>query len=165
MSSKILKSSKKANKMTAQELKDIFVLNKKTLGSIESFTGGLFASTVTKISGASGYFKGSIVTYWTEEKERLLGISPLDVNKYGVVSKEIAEQMAVYGRDLLDVDICVSFTGNAGPTAMEDKPVGEIYIGIADEEGVNVYPYQLNGSREEIQNKAVQLAIEKLLNK
>ena len=151
--------------MTAQQLKDIFVDKQITLGSIESFTGGLFASTVTKVSGASGYFKGSIVTYWTEEKEKLLGISHDDVERYGVVSKQIAEQMAKYGRRVLNVDVCVSFTGNAGPTAMENKPVGEIYIGICDKDGVNVYPYQLKGSRDDIQTEAVNEAINLLLKK
>lgn len=143
-----------------EEIKEYFINHKLTLGSIESFTGGLFASTVTKVPGASNFFKGSIVTYATEEKERLLGISHEDVEKYGVVSKEIAEQMAVYGRDLLDVDVCISFTGNAGPTAMENKKVGQIYIGLATRDKVEVFPFNLNGSREEIQQKAVELSKE-----
>ena len=148
--------------MDFEELKQFFINRGLTLGSIESFTGGLFASEVTKVPGASNYFKGSIVTYATEEKERLLGISHEDVKKYGVVSKQIAEQMAVYGRDLLDVDVCVSFTGNAGPSAMENKPVGEIYIGIATNEKVIVLPFLLKGDRKIIQNQAIGLAVEEL---
>ena len=145
-------------------IKEYFENKKLTLGSIESFTGGLFASEITKIPGASNFFKGSIVTYATEEKERLLGISHEDVSKYGVVSKQIAEQMAVYGRDLLNVDVCISFTGNAGPTAMENKKVGEIYIGVATHEKVEVFPFNLNGNRTEIQAQAVELGI-KILQK
>ena len=145
-------------------IKEYFENKKLTLGSIESFTGGLFASEITKIPGASNFFKGSIVTYATEEKERLLGISHEDVSKYGVVSKQIAEQMAVYGRDLLNVDVCISFTGNAGPTAMENKKVGEIYIGVAAPEKVEVFPFILNGNRTEIQAQAVELGI-KILQK
>ena len=148
-----------------EDIKKYFSENKLALGSIESFTGGLFASTITKIPGASNFFKGSIVTYATEEKERLLGISHEDVEKYGVVSKQIAEQMAVYGRDLLDVDVCISFTGNAGPSAMENKKVGEIYIGVATPEKVEVFPFILNGNREQIQQEAVNLAIKKLIKK
>lgn len=144
--------------MTAEEVKEIFVKQGLTLGSIESFTGGLFASETTEVPGASNFFKGGIVTYATEEKERLLGISHEDVVKYGVVSEQIAEQMAVYGRDLLDVDVCISFTGNAGPSAMENKPVGKIFIGICDKTGPRVFPFNLNGNRQEIQQKAVQLA-------
>ena len=151
--------------MSFEELKQYFVEQGQTLGSIESFTGGLFASTVTKVPGASNFFKGSIVTYATEEKERLLGISHEDVEKYGVVSKQIAEQMAVYGRDVLDVDVCISFTGNAGPSAMENKKVGEIYIGLAKEEKVEVFPFLLEGNRQQIQEQAVQEALKILLKK
>lgn len=151
--------------MSFEELKQYFVEQGLTLGSVESFTGGLFASTVTKVPGASNFFKGSIITYATEEKERLLGISHEDVEKYGVVSKQIAEQMAVYGRDVLDVDVCISFTGNAGPSAMENKRVGEIYIGLAKDEKVEVFPFFLEGNRQQIQEQAVQEALKILLKK
>ena len=151
--------------MSFEDIKKYFIEQGLTLGSIESFTGGLFASNVTKIPGASNFFKGSIITYATEEKERLLGISHEDVEKYGVVSKEIAEQMAVYGRDVLDVDVCISFTGNAGPSVMENKKVGEIYIGLATPEKVDVFPFILKGNREEIQTQAVNEASKILLKK
>ena len=151
--------------MSFEDIKKYFIEQGLTLGSIESFTGGLFASNVTKIPGASNFFKGSIITYATEEKERLLGISHEDVEKYGVVSKEIAEQMAVYGRDVLDVDVCISFTGNAGPSVMENKKVGEIYIGLATPEKVEVFPFILKGNREEIQKEAVNEALKILLKK
>ena len=151
--------------MSFEEIKKYFVEQGLTLGSIESFTGGLFASTITKIPGASNFFKGSVITYATEEKERLLGISHEDIEKYGVVSKQIAERMAVYGKDLLDVDVCVSFTGNAGPTAMENKKVGEIYIGVATDEKVEVFPFLLNGNREQIQQQAVEEGFKNLIKK
>ena len=147
---------------------DKFGINKlfreigRTLGSVESFTGGSFAKEITSVSGASHFFKGALVTYATEEKVRLLGISYKDVDEYGVVSKEIAGQMASNAKRLLNVDYCVSFTGNAGPSAMEDKPVGEVHIGIAFYDKTQVYSYQLEGSREEIQNKAISIAFELL---
>jgi len=150
--------------MSFKEIQNHFIEKGMTIGSIESFTGGLFAKEVTSVPGASKYYKGTIVTYATSIKERLLGISHDDVMKYGVVSKEIAEQMAVYGRDLLDVDVCISFTGNAGPDAMEGKPVGEIYIGISTEEKTEVFPYHLSGERFEIQSQAIEIA-KKLLKK
>lgn len=147
---------------------DKFGINKlfrdkgRTLGSVESFTGGSFAKEITSVSGASHFFKGALVTYATEEKVRLLGISYNDVDTYGVVSKEIAAQMASNAKRLLNVDYCVSFTGNAGPTAMEDKPVGEVHIGISFYDTTQVYSYQLEGSREEIQNKAINIALDLL---
>ena len=148
--------------MSFKEIQDLFIKKGWTIGSVESFTGGLFAKEVTSVPGASKYYKGTLVTYATSEKERLLGISHDDVEKYGVVSKEIAEQMAVYGKDVLDVDVCISFTGNAGPEAMEGKPVGEIYIGISTNEKTEVFPYHLQGERFEIQSQAIEIAKELL---
>ncbi len=136
-----------------------------TLGSVESFTGGGFAATITSVPGASHFYKGGLVTYATSEKIRLLGISEDMVNKYGVVSKEIAHDMAELGAFTLDVDYCVSFTGNAGPEAMEGKPVGEVYIGLCCHDEVSVYPYHLSGSREEIQKEAIDIALKLLLEK
>jgi PncC family amidohydrolase len=127
----------------------------RTLGSVESFTGGLFAREITKVSGASHFFKGALVTYASEEKNRILGISYDVIDEYGVVSKEVAAQMASNGQKLLNVDYCVSFTGNAGPTAMEGKPVGLIYIGIAIYDKVEVYEFHLSGDRDTIQNEGV----------
>ena len=134
----------------------------RTLGSVESFTGGLFAKEITSVSGASHFFKGALVTYATEEKNRLLGISYKDIDEFGVVSKEVAAQMASNGKKLLNVDYCVSFTGNAGPSAMEGKPVGEIHIGVAFLDTAQVHSFNLEGSREEIQNKAIKIAFELL---
>ena len=132
----------------------------RTLGSVESFTGGSFAKNITSISGASHFFKGALVTYATEEKNRLLGISYKDIDEFGVVSKEIAGQMASNGKKLLNVDYCVSFTGNAGPEAMEGKPVGEVHIGVAFLDKTQVHSLNLEGTREEIQNKAINIAFE-----
>lgn len=142
------------------EISKLFKEQGYTLGAVESFTGGLFAKNITSISGASKFFKGSLVTYASEAKNRVLGISLEDIEQYGVVSKEIAKQMAKKGKALLNVDFCVSFTGNAGPSAMEDKPVGEVYIGIATPKEVLVYPLKLKGNREEIQNLGVRNALD-----
>ena len=153
--------------MDSVELNKLFREKGRTLGSVESFTGGGFAKAITSVSGASHFFKGALVTYATEEKNRILGISYKDIDEFGVVSKEVAGQMASNGRKLLNVDYCVSFTGNAGPSAMEGKPVGEIHIGIAFLDKAQVYSYNLEGSRDEIQNKAISIAfelLERLLN-
>ena len=147
-----------------QEINNLFREQGRTLGSVESFTGGLFAKEITAVSGASHFYKGGLVTYATEEKNRLLGIPYEEIDRVGVVSKEVAALMAVSGRKMLNVDICVSFTGNAGPEAMEGKPVGEVYIGISSINGTEVYSYQLDGSREEIQRKGVNNALELLKN-
>ena len=145
-------------KMENSNLKKLFDEAGKTLGSIESFTGGLFASEITSISGASSFFKGSVVTYATEEKVKVVGVSQEVVDKFGVVSKECAEEMATKGSKVLDVDYCISFTGNAGPTAMEGKPVGLVYIGVFDGEKCHVLEKNIIGTRNFVRNEAILIA-------
>lgn len=138
-----------------------------TIGSVESMTGGLFASTITSVPGASKVFKGSVVSYSPLIKENVVGVKEETISKYGVVSKEVAYEMADKGRKLLDVDICVSVTGNAGPTAEPgEEGVGSVYFGIATKENVVVTKKVFSGSREEIRQKtllALQEAVLKLL--
>ena len=148
--------------MTSKDINKIFREKGRTLGSVESFTGGGFAYDITSVPGASHFFKGALVTYATEEKARILGIPYSEIDTYGVVSQEIAGQMAAHGKNLLNVDYCVSFTGNAGPTAMEGKKVGEVYIGVAFYDKVQVFSYQLEGDRENIQKEAIKIAYELL---
>lgn len=145
--------------MTPLELKEAFVSKGKTLGCIESFTGGLFAREMTKVPGASKFFKGGIVTYATEIKTRIVGVNENTVKQFGVVSQEVAGEMCGHGKFLLNVDYCISFTGNAGPDAMEGKPVGEIYIGVCAYDLARVQRFQLSGSRDEIQHQAVNIGI------
>ena len=135
-----------------------------SISSVESFTVGNFAAMLGSIPGISKVYKGSLVTYQNKTKERLLGISHEVIEKYGVVSKEIASLMCINGKQILDSDICVSFTGNAGPDAMEGKPVGLVYIGILYE-GVNIYELKLKGTREEIQQQAIDFVVRKLIEK
>lgn len=149
--------------MNFEELNAKFREYGRTLGSVESFTGGLFAMNVTKIPGASHFYKGGFVTYQTEEKVRILGIPYLYLDQYGVVSQETASMMATQAQRLLATDYCVSFTGNAGPQAMENKPVGEIYIGVSYYRNCKVFKFNLSGTREEIQNQAINLACEIVL--
>ena len=139
-----------------KELLDLLAENNLTLGSCESMTGGLFAAKVTSVSGASKVFKGSIVSYSPLVKEGVLGISPNLISKYGVVSKEVAEEMARKAKEILDVDVCVSITGNAGPTCEPGKEgVGVFYIGIAYLDGVVVYRKHIHGDRDTIRNCSV----------
>ena len=151
--------------MTSEEINKLFRKFGRTLGSVESFTGGLFAETITSVPGASHFYKGGLVTYASEEKNRILGISYETIDKYGVISQEVAAAMAANGQKLLNVDYCVSFTGNAGPTAMEGKPVGLVYIGIAIYDHVEVYKFELEGDRQNIQKEGVNNALEILSKK
>ena len=158
------------------ELAELLIKNNISIGTVESFTVGNFATMLGSIPGISKVYKGSLVTYQSETKERLLGIEHPLIEKYGVVSKEIATLMCVNGKSILDVDLCVSFTGNAGPDAWEEKPagrvycaiegkpVGEVYIGIAYQDVV-VYKLNLEGSRKEIALKTIDFAQKKVIEK
>lgn len=148
--------------MTAEELSLLFKKAGRTLGSVESFTGGRFASSITSIPGASKFFVGALVTYATYEKVNLLKIDQAKVDKFGVVSQEIGGDMAQHGRFVLQSDYCISFTGNAGPTPMENKPVGLIYIGVSAYNMTQVYQYQLEGDRESVINQALMLGYQHL---
>lgn len=134
-----------------------------TLGSVESFTGGLFAQSITSVSGASKFYKGGYITYATEEKINLISVPASEIEAHGVVSKEVAYYMANNARQLLKVDVCVSFTGNAGPEAMEGKPVGEVHICVSTAQQAQVFSLLLKGNRNEIQQQAVDFALDKLL--
>lgn len=127
-----------------------------TLGSVESMTGGLFAAKFTAIPGSSKVFKGSVVTYATEEKNNVIGVKKETIEKYSVVSEEVAKEMAEKGRKLLNVDVCISVTGNAGPTCEPGgKPVGCFYIAIATKDGVEAKRFCKGKKRNSIRNRAV----------
>ena len=127
-----------------------------TLGSVESMTGGLFSAKFTEIPGSSAVFKGGIVTYSCEEKINIVGVKKETIEKYGVVSEQVAMEMAEKGRKLLNVDICVSVTGNAGPTTEPGgKPVGCFYVGISTKNETAVKAYQKSQKRNEVRNSAV----------
>ena len=127
-----------------------------TLGSVESMTGGLFSAKFTGIPGSSAVFKGTIVTYATEEKINIVGVQKETIEKYGVVSEEVAIEMAELGRKLLNVDVCISVTGNAGPTTEPGgKPVGCYYIGVSSKKGTFAKCYLRPQKRNKVRNGAV----------
>lgn len=127
-----------------------------TLGSVESMTGGLFSAKFTGIPGSSAVFKGGIVTYSIEEKINIVGVKKETIDKYGVVSEEVAKEMAELGRKLLNVDVCVSVTGNAGPTCEPGgKPVGCFYVAVATKNETVVKGFLKTQKRNRVRNSAV----------
>ena len=146
------------------ELAEILIERDISISSVESFTVGGFANRIGSISGISAVYRGSLVSYQTRIKRDVLHIDEKIIEKFGVVSKEIAGLMAIHGQRMFESDLCISFTGNAGPDAMEGKPVGLVYIGILYK-GVNVYELNLKGTRQEIQQQAIDFVIRKLIEK
>jgi nicotinamide-nucleotide amidase len=121
----------------------------KTIGTVESCTGGALAQAIVSIPGASDYFKGSFLTYTNELKHRIADVSQHDLDTVGAVSKEVVEQMAKNGREKLGVDICISTSGVAGPDGGTDEnPVGTIWIGIATADKVVGKRFQFGDHRE-----------------
>ncbi|NLN32056.1 MAG: CinA family nicotinamide mononucleotide deamidase-related protein [Flavobacteriaceae bacterium] len=121
-----------------EKLKDLNL----SIATAESCTGGNISFLLTSAPGSSEYFKGGIVSYATEVKERVLGVSNELIQKHTVVSSEVAEAMAKGVREHLQTDVGVSTTGVAGPAKGEDgKEVGTIWIGIADKNSVTSVKY------------------------
>lgn len=103
-----------------------------TISTAESCTGGDIASAIISIPGASDYFKGSIVCYANEVKQKVLKVPANDILEYGAVSKQVVIHMANNVRKLLKTDIAIATSGIAGPTGgTEEKPVGTVWIAIA----------------------------------
>jgi nicotinamide-nucleotide amidase len=131
------------------------------IGTVESCTSGLLANQIVTISGASDYFEGSLLTYSYKLKEEILGISNSTLLDNGAVSEIVALQMAEKGLEKLDVDICLSTTGIAGPAGgTEDKPVGLVWIGLATKNGVKARKFQFGDNRE----RNIQMTVLSALN-
>ena len=118
------------------------------VATAESCTGGLIAKRITDGPGASEVFDCGIISYANEIKHRVLGVSEDDLNKYGAVSEPVARQMAQGALKVSGADIAVSVTGIAGPDSdSTNKPVGLVYIGLADRD--NVWVRELRTSRKD----------------
>ena len=131
-----------------------------TLCTAESCTGGLIAERLTEISGSSKYFLGGAVTYSNEMKIDLLGVPERLFGEVGAVSSEVAQAMAEGIRERTGADYGISVTGIAGPAGgTAEKPVGLVYIGIADLTGTQVKELRLSGTREHIRDRAAKHAL------
>jgi len=135
----------------------------KTIATAESCTGGKIAESFTANSGASRYFKGSIVSYATEVKINVLKIEKSLIDEFSVVSKEVAEAMATSVRSIFDTDYAIATTGNAGPTKGDaDAEVGTVFIAIATKSEVYTEKFNFGNHRTKVINRAVNKAFEML---
>ena len=119
-----------------------------SVGSAESCTGGYVAHLITQVSGASAYFKGSVLAYNAAVKQAILGVQAKTITDYGVVSKQVAEEMALGVQQLMKVDYAIATTGIAGPLGGTiDNPVGTIWTSVATPNGVQSVKHQLGTER------------------
>lgn len=137
------------------EVIDLLKQKKLTLGVVESYTGGLFASSVVGIAGVSDVFSGALVVYNVAMKTKLGNVSPLFLAEFGTVSGKTALEMAKRGREVLNVDICLAFTGNAGPTVVEDKEKGDVYIALVYRDLEIIEHYHIDKERNAVREESV----------
>lgn len=141
-------------------VEDLLIANDLTVTCAESCTGGLLAARLVNIPGSSEVFKAGLVTYSNKAKRRYLGVKKGTLQKYGPVSKQVAEEMAKGAATVNKSDVAVSVTGIAGPDGgTTEKPVGLVYIGCNVKGKVTVQEYHLSGSRNKIRDGAVSAAL------
>ena len=142
-----------------EQLVSILKIRSIKLAVAESFTGGLLQSAITSISGASSVFYEGLTTYSEDAKHKRLGVLEKTLENYKPVSGDVAYEMCT---GLLNggADLVISTTGIAGPNSDNSNfPVGLIYIGVGSQKKISVYKYQLSGSRADICNEGVNLAL------
>ncbi len=132
----------------------------QTLAVAESCTGGLLASRITDISGASDVFLAGVVSYANEAKISLLGVPAETIAEHGAVSEECARAMAEGVRRVAGADYGLATTGIAGPTGgTDEKPVGLVYMALADERGTIVQKQFWPGTREQFKQRVSQMVL------
>jgi nicotinamide-nucleotide amidase len=134
-----------------------------TLAVAESCTGGLIAQRLTDVAGSSKYFTEGVVAYSNEAKTRTLDVKKKLLLEHGAVSAEVAEAMAVGIRKRAGTDFGLSITGIAGPGGgSEEKPVGLVYIALADDVQTKSRKLQIPGDRQLVRWRASQAALDLL---
>ncbi|MEM9747952.1 MAG: CinA family protein [Actinomycetota bacterium] len=124
------------------------------LGAAESLTGGAFGSAIAAVSGASDAFAGSIVSYATEVKRSVLGVTA-----ESVISEDAAIEMARGARRVLGCDIAVSMTGVAGPGLQEGQPAGTVVLGLSVGDVESATRLALDGDRQAVRMATVSAAL------
>ena len=132
--------------------------NNLTLSTMESCTGGLLAHTITQVTGSSAYFKGGYVTYSTEIKA-IMGVNQHIIDKYGVISPEVAGNMAQAIKDYMGTDIGIGITGIAGGNPIEEQRPGVVHIGICIKSDTAVITREYPTQRHAVKQRAVTQAL------
>lgn len=147
--------------MTQEELlAKIYEQKPFRLALAESCTGGLVAHRITNIEGSSRYFWGGVVSYSEEAKIKILGVSPLVVEQYGIVSEEVALAMAKGIRRLAGADVALGLTGFAGPGGGDKRAgVGTVCFAVNFKENTVTLRKVFKGEREEIKVLAAEEAL------
>ncbi|ABQ07983.1 CinA family nicotinamide mononucleotide deamidase-related protein [Flavobacterium johnsoniae] len=133
----------------------------KTVSTAESCTGGKVASLLASVQGASAYFKGSVVSYATEAKVNVLGVSQDLIDQFSVVSAEVAAAMALNVKNILKTDYAIATTGNAGPSKGDSEAeIGTVFIALATPNGVITEEFNFGQPREKVIDRATIKSLE-----
>jgi len=131
-----------------------------TITVSESCTGGLLAAELTSLAGATAFFKESHVLYANEAKTKYAGVDPELIKRYGAVSKEVVEAIAVHSLKNANADIAIAVSGIAGPTGgSPEKPVGTVDVAVAFKDRVVSERRRMYGDRTAVRRRAVQSAL------
>lgn len=137
---------------------DALIEKSASIAFAESCTGGLLTQKFAEKEGASKYLKGGAVTYATESKVAILGVSEVTIDTYSVVSEQVVIEMTLGAQRIYKSAYAVATTGNAGPSKGDsDQEVGTVCIGIATPNGVFAETFKLGQPR----NKVIELSIQK----
>lgn len=146
--------------MNASALVRQFSADGLTMATAESCTGGMLASAITAIPGASNVFTHGYVTYANAAKTQMLGVPEAMLLAHGAVSEPVARAMAEGARTRAKVDYAISITGVAGPDGgTAEKPVGTVWFGLAGHAGTQAYHKRFAGDRESVRIQAVLFAL------
>jgi nicotinamide-nucleotide amidase len=133
----------------AEAVGNILLDQKQTLATAESCTGGAIAAAITCIAGSSAYFRGSVVAYQNDIKRDFLNVKAETLNKFGAVSKETVEEMAIGVRKKMNTTFGLSSSGIAGPGGgSAEKPVGTVWIACSDQSGTISQKLELQRDRK-----------------
>lgn len=145
--------------MIAQLLIDALRVNGQSVSVAESLSGGLLASALVDIPGASDVFLGGVVAYTIAAKREVLGVGK-DALACGVVSQEVAIALAIGALDLFGSDYAISTTGVAGPGPQEGIEPGTIWLGCASKSTTGAVLIRLAGDRNQVRTATVNAALE-----
>ncbi len=127
---------------------DLLKKGERSLSVAESCTGGYISHLLTSIPGSSVYFKGSVVAYSNEVKNKVLSVKKETLEEFGAVSEQTAKEMAIGIKNLTQSDFAIATTGIAGPDGGSDqKPVGTVWIAVATPENVIAQKYSYGNDR------------------
>ena len=139
---------------------ELLKMNKATMATAESCTGGKIAHRITSVAGSSAFFKGSVVAYSEEIKKTELGVKSTTIALNHIVSKEVVVEMAQGVKNKLNVDYALATSGIAGPGGTkQDKPIGTVCVALATTNNTIAETFYFKGSREEVIDKATEKAL------